>query len=164
MLIKRIRLTNLLSFGPDTEELELEPLNVLIGPNGSGKSNFIEALGLLKATPRDLTAPIMASGGIYNWIWRGEPEASSACIETVIDYPEADHPQARTLKYRLGFAERRQRFELTDEWIGNESSIEAHLKPYFYYERQGARAVVNYKDRDGGERQLQPRSSIPSSP
>ena len=62
MLIKRIRLTNLLSFGPDTEELELEPLNVLIGPNGSGKSNFIEALGLLKATPRDLTAPSWRAG------------------------------------------------------------------------------------------------------
>ena len=40
MLIKRIRLTNLLSFGPDTEELDLAPLNVLIGPNGSGKSNL----------------------------------------------------------------------------------------------------------------------------
>lgn len=156
MLIKRIRLTNLLSFGPDTEELELAPLNVLIGPNGSGKSNFIEALGLLKATPRDLTSPIVASGGIYNWIWRGEPEASSARIETVIDYPQADHPRARTLRYRLGFAERGQRFKLTDEWIGNESPIETHPKPYFYYELQGARAVLNYKDKDGGERELRP--------
>ena len=110
----------------------------------------------MKATPRDLTAPFKASGGIYNWIWRGKPEASSARIETVIGYPQADHLQARTLKYRLGFAERGQRLELTDEWIGNESPIEAHLKPYFYYELQGARAVLNYKDKDGGERQLQP--------
>ena len=156
MLIKRIRLTNLLSFGPDTEELELAPLNVLIGPNGSGKSNFIETLGLLKATPRDLTAPIVASGGIYNWIWRGKPEASSACIETVIDYPQANSPQARTLKYRLGFTEKAQRFGLTEEWIGNESAIEAHSKPYFYYELQGTRAVLNYKDKDGGERELRP--------
>ena len=159
MLIKRIRLTNLLSFGPDTEELELEPLNVLIGPNGSGKSNFIEAMGLLQATPRDLTAPIVASGGIYNWIWRGEPKAPSACIETVIDYPQADHPKARTLKYRLGFTEKGQRFELTDEWIGNESPIGTQNKPYFYYELQGTRAVLNYKDQE--ERQLQPEEFDP---
>ena len=159
MLIKRIRLTNLLSFGPDTEELELEPLNVLIGPNGSGKSNFIEAMGLLQATPRDLMAPIVASGGIYNWIWRGEPKASPACIETVIDYPQADHPKARTLKYRLGFTEKGQRFELTDEWIGNESSHDTYSKPYMYYELQGARAVLNYKD--GTQRQLQPEEFDP---
>lgn len=154
MLIKRIRLTNLLSFGPDTEELELAPLNVLIGPNGSGKSNFIEALGLLKATPRDLTAPIVASGGIYNWIWRGEPEAAPACIDTVVDYPQANHPQARTLRYRLEFTEKKQRFELTNESIGNESAMETHRKPYFYYKLQGARAVLNYRDKDGGERDL----------
>jgi len=38
MLIHRIKLENLLSFGPNTKELELGSLNVLIGPNGSGKS------------------------------------------------------------------------------------------------------------------------------
>ena len=39
VLIRRITLQNLLSFGPNQVELELGPLNVLIGPNGSGKSN-----------------------------------------------------------------------------------------------------------------------------
>ena len=39
VFIRRIKLQNLLSFGPDTTDLELGPLNVLIGPNGSGKSN-----------------------------------------------------------------------------------------------------------------------------
>ena len=48
MLIQRIKLKNILSFGPDAPELELKPLNVLIGPNGSGKSNLIEVIGLLK--------------------------------------------------------------------------------------------------------------------
>ena len=32
MFIEHIKLENLLSFGPDTEALELRPLNVLIGP------------------------------------------------------------------------------------------------------------------------------------
>ena len=68
MFIKHIKLENLLSFGPDTEALELRPLNVLIGPNGSGKSNLIEAIGLLKATPRDLTIPIREGGGIRDWL------------------------------------------------------------------------------------------------
>ena len=45
MFMHRIRLENILSFGPDAQELELKPLNVLIGPNGSGKSNLIEVIG-----------------------------------------------------------------------------------------------------------------------
>ena len=32
MFIHRIKLENVLSFGPEAQELELRPLNVLIGP------------------------------------------------------------------------------------------------------------------------------------
>jgi PTS system fructose-specific IIC component len=35
MLIQRLRVSGLLSFGPGGIDLPLEPLNVLIGPNGS---------------------------------------------------------------------------------------------------------------------------------
>ena len=48
MFMHSIKLENILSFGPDAQELELKPLNVLIGPNGSGKSNLIEVIGLLR--------------------------------------------------------------------------------------------------------------------
>ena len=72
ILISEIHLQNLLSFGPDAKPIPLGPLNVLIGANGSGKSNFIEAIGLLRATPttslRDLIAK---SGGVDEWIWKG---------------------------------------------------------------------------------------------
>src|SRR5207249_11225304 len=61
MLIHSLRIKNLLSFGPDTESLPLAPLNVLIGPNGSGKSNFLEAISLLQAAPKDLSAPLKRS-------------------------------------------------------------------------------------------------------
>ena len=54
MLIQRIKLRNVLSFGPNGLELELKPLNVLIGPNGSGKSNLIEAIALLQTAPKEL--------------------------------------------------------------------------------------------------------------
>ena len=40
--LRRIRATNLLSFGTEGIDLELSALNVLIGPNGSGK---IEPVG-----------------------------------------------------------------------------------------------------------------------
>ena len=143
MFIRRIKLENLLSFGPNTEELELAPLNILIGPNGSGKSNLIEAIGLLKATPRDLTAPIREGGGIRDWIWRGEPKVSSAYIEVILD-----NPKGAALRYCLGFAEKGQRFELTDERIENEEAYSNHSTPYLYYELQGGRATLNDRGED----------------
>ncbi len=47
MLIERLTVSGLLSFGPRGINLPLRNLNVLIGPNGSGKSNFLEMLALL---------------------------------------------------------------------------------------------------------------------
>jgi len=138
-LIRRIKLENLLSFGPGTETLEMGPLNILIGPNGSGKSNLIEAIGLLQAAPRDLTAPIREGGGIRDWIWQGEPKAASAHIELVLENPKG--PQA--LRYRLGFAEKGQRFALTDERIENEQPDAGQDKPYRYFDLRGGRAVLN---------------------
>ena len=137
MFIERIKLKNLLSFGPDTEALELRPLNVLIGPNGSGKSNLIEAIGLLKATPRDLTIPIREGGGIRDWIWRGDPRAPSAHIEVIID-----NPMGPALGYFLGIAERGQQFELIEELI--EEAYSSEPKPYIYYELMGGNALLNY--------------------
>lgn len=166
MFIRRIKQTNLLSFGPDSEEIELKRLNVLIGPNGSGKSNLLEGIDLLRSAPRDLPAPIREGGGIHDWIWRGKPEGSVAHIEAILENPQG----AQALRYRLGFAERGQRFELTEERIENEQSyggryvghmkaselIEErlqneqvygqHPKPYIYYAQTNGRAYLNYKD------------------
>ncbi len=150
MLIKSIQLENLLSFGPGTAPLEMEPLSVLIGPNGSGKSNLIEAIGLLQAAPRDLLAPIGEGGGVGDWIWRGEPQASAAKVEVVIDNPKG--PQS--LRYRLGITRRGQRFELKEEQIENESPDRGHRNPYIFFERVGLHSTINY--RDGENRKLRP--------
>jgi predicted ATPase len=75
-----------LSFGPDTPELELKSLNVLIGPNGSGKSNLIDAISLLQAAPKDLMEPIRRGGGIAEWLWKGKTEAHGE-LTAVIDSP-----------------------------------------------------------------------------
>ena len=158
MFIKHIQLKNLLSFGPDTEALELRPLNVLIGPNGSGKSNLIEAIGLLKATPRDLTAPIREGGGIRDWIWRGDPRALTAYIEVILD-----NPKGSALRYSLGFAERGQQFELIEEGIEHEEAFPNHSTPYLYYALRSGRATLNYRGEMQRELRLEeidPQQSI----
>ena len=139
MFIEHIKLKNLLSFGPDTEALELRPLNVLIGPNGSGKSNLIEAIGLLKATPKDLAAPIREGGGIRDWLWRGDLSALTAHIEVLLN-----NPKRSALRYSLGFAERGQLFELTEELLENKETYSPEEKPFIYYELMGDKALLNY--------------------
>ncbi len=144
MLIHRIKQTNLLSFGPDSEEIELKRLNVLIGPNGSGKSNLLEGIDVLRSAPRNLVAPIREGGGIHDWIWRGRPEGA-ARIEAIVENPQG----SQALRYWLDFAERGQRFELIEERIENEQSDEGHEEPYIYYNQKGGRAFITYKDETG---------------
>ena len=86
--LRSIRLQNILSFGPDTPELTLEPLNVLIGPNASGKSNLIEALSLLAAAPHDLQQPIREGGGVHEWLWKGAERLGSATMDVTLEYPK----------------------------------------------------------------------------
>ena len=130
MFMQRIELQNILSFGPDAQELELEPLNVLIGPNGSGKSNFIEAIGLLRAAPRELTTPIIEGGGVANWIWRGESRASSARVEVIL----ANSDNTLVLRHRLAFAAIAHRLELTNEQIAQVEPNPGQDEPCIYFE------------------------------
>ena len=86
--LKSIRPVNLLSFGPDTKEIELKPLNILIGPNGSGKSNLIEILGLLKSlTEKKPWAHVTKTGGVKEWIWKDakRPVSSNTPSKSTID-------------------------------------------------------------------------------
>ena len=116
--IHTIRLHNFLSYGSEGEQIELQPLNVLIGSNASGKSNLIEAIGLLKATPIDLTVPIRKGGGIREWLWKGSKETPIAEIEVTVDYPKRKMP----LRYRLGFTVVSQRMEIVDEVIRDDGT------------------------------------------
>lgn len=157
MFIKSIEFENLLSFGPEAQELALGPLNVLIGPNGSGKSNLVEAIGLLQAAPRDVTVPIRESGGIFDWMWRGGPKASSAGIEAILEYPRG----TQALRYSIVFAERGQRFELLEERLENEHPYPGHPKPYIYYGLRGNRATLNYRDEEQRQRELRIEETDP---
>lgn len=113
MLFHEIKVSNLLSFGPDGVTLPLRPLNVLIGPNGSGKSNLIEVFGLLHAAPTDLATPVREGGGVRDWIWKGETGAH-ARVKAVVVYPGGTGP----LWHLIDFTESSQRFKLDCEIIG----------------------------------------------
>ena len=137
MLLHRIKLKNVLSFGPDAPELELKPLNVLIGPNGSGKSNLIETIGLLKAAPKELCKLIIDDGGVAEWIWRGKPEAPSAEVEAVVEIQDD-----QLLRYRMAFTGRH--FKLIDERLADEPADSGRERPYVYFESDGTEATLSY--------------------
>ncbi len=151
MLLKSLTLNNFLSFGGSAGALELRPLNVVIGPNGSGKSNLIEAIELLRATPKDMLTPIRDGGGVRDWLWKGALKSSpSATINAVISHPKG---QANLdLRYLLSFTEVAQRFEILDERVENAQPYVGHDQPYFYYRFQHGHAVLNV---GGTERRLQ---------
>ncbi len=112
-LLQRLKISGMLSFGPEGIDLPMEPLNVLIGPNGSGKSNFIEALALLQAAPHDLSAPVRRMGGISEWLWKGDGERQVATAEAIISYPAG----AKLLHHTLLLWQQGERFEVAHERV-----------------------------------------------
>src|SRR5580700_1300418 len=139
--LKSLRISNLLSFGDDSPQIELGDLNVLIGPNGSGKSNLIEIIGLLRSTPKDFAAEVGDSGGISELLWKGDPRGTDS-IE-VIASPAGDN---RTIRYRLAFSKAGALVKIVDERIENERPDVGHDRPYLYFDYNGGRPVLNVSD------------------
>ena len=143
MLIRRIDVRSMLSFGPQGLDLPLRPLNLLIGPNGSGKSNLLECLALLKALPRDLPEAISKGGSaVRDWIWGGQPGASEAGIEVILE--SSIGPQH--IRFVLKCAERRQGIQVTEERIEYENPFGEHESPYLIYDNARGHATINYQD------------------
>ena len=146
MLIKSLCIKNLLSFGPDTELLPLAQLNMLIGPNGSGKSNFLEAISLLQAAPKDLSAPVKEVGGVRDWLWKGKPNAV-ASLEAMIENPRGKMP----LRHVMNFTEHGSRFELVEERIENERPFPGKQTPHFFYRFQNGYPVLKETPRENAK-------------
>ena len=130
-----IKLRNFLSFGPETNALELKPLNVLIGPNGSGKSNVIEALGLLRAAADDLTAPIRLGGGIAEWLWKGADTTSLQTAEFAVTIEYLGDNVGLPLRHKIAFGMDGHRFELRDEAIEDGYLNYENAEGRFFYYR-----------------------------
>ena len=116
MLITRLKVSGLLSFGPAGIDLPLGNLNVLIGPNGSGKSNLLDILMLLRSAPTNLATPIKQSGGIREWMWKGNPPMGEGTIEAFVNAPDSPQP----LQHSVTLADHGGRVEVVDEWIQRE--------------------------------------------
>ena len=140
MLLRRLRVTGLLSFGPQGIDLPLEPLNVLIGPNGSGKSNLLEILALLRATPRRLHDPVQR-GSVGEWFWKGRESSMDAVVDAVIHFPLGNVGE---LRHILKLAQRSHRFEVTEERIERSPD-----RGHSYYRFQDGDAVLNDEPEQG---------------
>jgi predicted ATPase len=157
-LLDHLKLTNLLSFGSKGEVVSLGTLNVLIGANGSGKSNFIEAISLLRAAPKELAVPVREGGGVRDWIWRGAGRRSPATVETVVDYRLLD----KSVRYKFSFIDDLGRFELTDERIESAEAAGggSETKVYFSYEQGKPSLNVQGEFRELRAEEIDPRRSI----
>ena len=132
---------NILSFGPDSSELVLEPLNVLIGPNGSGKSNLIHALALLQAAASDLAAAIQESGDAAHWIWRqGTGRSATASIEATFSVGVEG-----CLVYELAFGEQRREPVVVSEMLSDANTKVSYLS------RPDLRQHVDLRKEDGSQ-------------
>jgi len=136
-LFHSITLRNLLSFSSENEPLELKNLNVLIGPNGSGKSNLLETIRLLRAATSDLRPVLSQGGGVGEWIWKGQFDAT-ATIEVVVDNPGGTQP----LRHLFSFRSEHEVFHIQDERIENEQPDAGQNEPVSYYRFSDGRPIV----------------------
>jgi predicted ATPase len=144
--LQSIKLQGFLSFPPDSTALDLTPLNVLIGPNGSGKSNLIEAIEVLRATPTALAALVREGGTAQEWLWKGDPTASFATIETIVEGQQ----KIPSLRYNLSFAPANLRMEVLDEFIEEPEKRYSNEKDVvFYYRFQRGHPALNIRDTAG---------------
>ena len=157
--IQRLCLQGLLSFPPDMEPFELQPLNVFIGPNGSGKTNIISAMELLHAAPKNLNDAIGAGAGqpqtdaltpalndLDQWLWKGESPSSSASIcAEMIDDPAS----ARRLSYSLQLGQTSNGFQIEKETIEEWDSNSTCTGPVSLYRHNGGQPYIAGSGPDG---------------
>jgi predicted ATPase len=149
--LKSIRPVNLLSFGPDTKEIELRPLNILIGSNGSGKSNLIEIIRLLHFLPdKDPWTSMLETGGVDEWIWKGGGEKTavstiSAKISLERTPVGSSLVDIRAYEYSISLAKLHSTFYVRDETVrrSNPSKTDGNL--YTSFESSGASGKLNQR-------------------
>jgi predicted ATPase len=142
-LLTSITLQGFLSYGPEAVTIPLTALNVLIGSNGSGKSNFVEALSVLRAVPKDLPLPIRQGGGVKDWLWRGDKaRAVEARLEILLGEGQIAEP---AIRYHLTFGAEGDLFTVLDERVEDQEKKEWAPKPYFYFGYENGRPMINVK-------------------
>jgi len=142
-VFESITAARILSFGDPPVSLSLKNLNILIGSNGTGKSNLIEIFGLLHSLPTDISDPFRIGGGVDEWMWRGAGSPSATCeVDVCIKLPSKPDPVRYSLKLRAF----QQRPEIADERIEFTRPRHSEKQPYFFYQFQDGRPVINVHD------------------
>ena len=157
MLIRRLKLSGFLSFGPEGIDLAMEPLNVLIGPNGSGKSNFLEAIGLLKSAPRDMSEPFRRDG-IGEWLWKGQGAPGAIRLEATVD-----DPRTGDLRHSLELAEQGGRAIVTDEWVEPSKKRSGEAEGLSYYRPPRDERVTSMIEKSKWEAEEESKNLPPGS-
>ena len=149
-VLRKIRVRNMLSFGPNGIELDFPALTVLVGPNGSGKTNLLETMGLLKAAPKEVAAPVREGGGIRHWVWKRQTHLP-ATVEAIIENPRGN----QSLRHSIEFTESEQTFKVVDELVENEHPYPGHDDSYFFYRFQRGHPVMAIRG-ENNRRHLRP--------
>ena len=159
MLIHRFKVAGFLSFGPNGVDLPMEPLNILIGPNGSGKSNFLEAIALLKAAPRNISETISRMGGVREWLWKGPDAPHAITLEVIVDYPLGG-----VLRHLLTVAEKNGRTEVTDEQVEpSEKHADKRAGRSYYCPPHDKQAVLEIAKANAKSARLDAKRKRPAS-
>jgi predicted ATPase len=128
-LIEKIKLRNILSFGDKGEEIELQPLNIIIGQNASGKSNLVDVIKLLKSLPSNgLFNFISDTGGIGEWLWKGRKSEELAEIGILTKRLSSEYGMdvfGMDLSYFLSFQKNSSngKIKIISEQIGSEDKL-----------------------------------------
>lgn len=138
VFISQIQPINFLSFGPDTEPIELRSLNVLIGANGSGKSNLIEAIAFLRAAPTGFQKVTGAGGGVSKWIYKGNSD-QDASVLAILNYNNGES----FLQHTIDFRPNNYAFQLTNESITDVIGLDAASSDSFLAVNHNGRIEIS---------------------
>jgi predicted ATPase len=147
-MINSMKLSNFLSFGCNSEDIQLNnPLNIIIGTNGSGKSNFLEAFDLLRCAPSDITRPIREGGGVSDWLHKGDNDQETAILDVIVknSLPNAKYSE---LRYVIEFSGAGQQFGIVNEKIVSKEPDPGESKPYIFYDFDRGRPTLNILNED----------------
>jgi predicted ATPase len=152
--LKSIRPLNLLSFGPNTKEIELRPLNILIGPNGSGKSNLIEVLRLLCMLPeKEPWAGILDTGGVDEWMWKGKTGSNphstihaSISLSSIPDSRVAETVPNFDFDYSIRLDKIQASFRVGKEIIRTAKRADDSESDYSWFESNGLQGEVHRRN------------------
>jgi len=152
-MIKSVKLSNFLSFGGNQSTIDLHPLNIIIGTNGCGKSNFLEAFDLLHNTTGDIKKPIREGGGVLDWLHKSPPTNAMDDLPTVsLEFGistaalSLNLQTKNDLRYLLSFTSIDSRFEISEEWLKEDSAtFDPTTSPSYFISANGMLDVSDEK-------------------